>query len=124
MKDKTLYKICIAISFIGILLLYTVTYVTAPSFVEIENIDNNHIGSNVRTRGEVVEKHITEEGHMFFDLEDGEHNIDVVIFESHVESYSISPEEIPKNSYLEIEGEVDIYRDDLQIIPRKIEIID
>lgn len=123
MKDKTLYRICIIVSLIGIISLYFSIYHTEHQLIPLEEVNRDKVGSNVRTEGVIAEKTITSQGHVFYEIVEDDESIEVAIFDNLIDDFNINPAQIDEGSKIEVFGEVDIYQNELQIIPRRIEVI-
>jgi len=111
MKKKNVYRISVALSVIGLVTMFAVETALSPEQYELEDIDESMTGEHVEIEGE-VESFNTGQGHLFLDLNDNGTHISVVEFDS--ETW-IDPDEV-----VTVQGHVDIYEGDLQIIAEEI----
>lgn len=88
---------------------------TNVSVKEISSITKQLVGSEVTTKGKVIERREHQKGHVFLTLEDNSGKILVPIFADK----NIESNKFQKNKELQVTGTVDIYNNELEIIPNK-----
>lgn len=115
MQDKTLLKISIFTSIVGIVALY---FIMQPSEIKIGDINRNHIGKTVKVLGEIGSKYENKNGHIFLKLADSSGQINVVIFNN-----TKVERNLEVGQMIEISGEIEEYKGELEIIPKTIAIL-
>lgn len=121
-----LSTVCLVCSITGILLIYIAARAIEPTFLEINEINFEFTGRQVRTSGYVVYKKIHPAGHIFLTISDGKERIQVPLFAGYVSSLrrnGFPVDKISKGAKISVTGLVDEYRGQLQIIPRKYDDI-
>lgn len=117
-SDKQLTRISIAITIIGIIFLVIFSFSTSYKKVEISEINYNLIGQNIQTIGKVYSEPKISKNTLLFILSDENHNkIDVVMF-------NIKEIFIEKGDKILVIGKVAEYKNNLEIIANKIEVIE
>jgi DNA/RNA endonuclease YhcR with UshA esterase domain len=121
MKPDLLTAVCGISSAAGILMIYIATASVAPEQMPLSQIDFQMIGRQVYTTGYVsyVSKHPA--GHIFLTLSDGSSMIEVPLFSGFVSSMKADDvsTNFKRGDVLEVEGMVEEYEGQLQIMPRK-----
>ncbi len=108
---KEIYRASIFFAVIGLTLMYLSTLYLEAEKVEIGEIERAWAGKQIEVEGDITS--FTEsDGHVFITLEDSTGSIQVVDFDSELES---------DRGELLIEGRVDIYQGSLQIIADEIQ---
>ena len=111
MKKKDVYRISVVLSFIGLATMFAVETVISPESYNIGDIDESMTGEHVELEGN-VENFNTAQGHLFLELNDNGDQISVVEFDS--ETW------IDSDDLVTVQGHVDIYEGDLQVIAEEI----
>jgi len=109
-SDRTLLRICIIISIIGIISLF---FLSEPKSVYLIEVDDSMIGQVIDVSGSASSVSITENA-TFFILSDSSSSINVVSF---------SPLSINEFDNVSVTGKVDIYRGKIEIIANNVGII-
>ncbi len=124
MDEKRLTKISLVGSLIGLVALYFVVSAIEANQVSIGEIDQTKVGTQVKASGEI--KGFREsKGHFFFTLDDGTGSIKVVIWQDTVEELELSKfdtSRIRNGAKIEIIGEVQLYKSELEIMPIRSQI--
>ena len=123
MDEKKLTKISLVGSLVSLIALYFVVSAIEVSQIEIGNIDQTRIGSQVKVIGEI--SNFKDSGHFFFRLNDETGSIKVVIWQNIVEELEMSNFEtikIKNGAIIEIIGEVEFYKGELEITPIRSQI--
>lgn len=119
MNEKKLTKISAVGVCISIIALYIVTNQIFSVNVNIGEIDKSFIGKSVNITGTVVD--ITKnKGNFFVDLEDDTGKIKLILWEDTAEllqSNGIEINEMDKGNIINVVGEVQVYKGELEIIP-------
>lgn len=115
MQDKTLLKISIFTSIIGIVALY---FIMQPSEIKIGDVNRDYIGKTVKVLGEVSSRYESKDGHVFLNIVDSSGKIKVVIFKNSKVENNL---EIGQN--IEVSGKVEEYKGQLEIIPNSVAIL-
>ncbi|MDI6825733.1 MAG: OB-fold nucleic acid binding domain-containing protein [Candidatus Aenigmarchaeota archaeon] len=116
MKESSLIKLCFVLCLIGIFLLFVINRMYSPTTVKITQIKE---GMNfVSVSGEVKKKFVSEKGTAFLTLKDDTGEIKVVIFKG-----SMDVSNVNVGSKVEVMGEVQKYKGELEIIAKKIKLL-
>ena len=115
MKEKDLLKIALVCSLVGIfIILFIVQKYEVPSY-SIEDIDKSMLNDMVSVKGQI--SRITETpGLYILDLEDSTGKITVVVFKE-------EDLDILEGNFIEIEGEVAEYKNEVEIIAKQIKVL-
>ena len=119
MKERTLIRICLLGSVLGIISLYFLSFMIVAVDVGAGEISQEHIGRKVRLSGTVQELSIHRSGHMFFELADDTGSIDVAIWEDRVEQLALSGMDMSRlknGAEIELAGDVEYYKGGLQVV--------
>ena len=119
-NEKFIVKLSLLLSIIGIASIAIIVDLVEPEKVAIEEIDESFVDRTVLVNG-VIESPRISDGHLFFTLS-GRGKIKVVIFESTLRRLSVNPQDFQEGKNIVLEGKVQIYRDQLEILPTKVEI--
>jgi DNA/RNA endonuclease YhcR with UshA esterase domain len=118
-EERQILALSFAVSSAGLLLLYYVSINSTPPVVKISELTYDDVGTRVSIRGKLVSKKIHRDGHVFLKIKDETGEIPVVLFRSFVKKMDdICLEE---GNFLEITGELQEYRNTLEILPKKKE---
>lgn len=118
MKDNNIIKLCLLFSVIGLVSLFLITQFEEVENIPIGKIDESHMGQMVKVNGEVTDKYVSKDGHLFFDLTENGNNIKIVLFNNKLNDLGLKPEEI--KGKIEIIGIVKKYKGEMEILPEKI----
>ncbi len=125
MDDKTLVKVSLIGSVIGIIVLYFAVLNINSNSVKIGEISGNLVGSVVNVTGTVESVYKHKNGHLFVNLKDETGKIKVVIWSDTVEGMrlaGVNVSEIKKGSKLQVTGTVEMYKGGMEIIPLRSQI--
>lgn len=112
-KDKkTLLRISIIFSIIGLLLIYISSISIEPEFVKIGDISKEDLGEHIKIRGKIIEETISD-GTLFLQLKNNSNEISVVKF-------NYKGAKLNKTSVV-VSGKVNLYESKLEIIAERIE---
>lgn len=114
MRDKTLIKIALAWSLIGIVALMFVSEYTEPPTIKIIEL-GDHMGKTVAIQGNVT-RAIYSEKVTIFEVKDRTADIKVVVFEKMNKTIS-------KGDEIKAYGKVKIYKNELEVIADRIECL-
>ncbi len=115
MKEKTLLKVALLTSLVGILILLFILEKIDLSSSNIANITKDNLDEKIKIKAEVTK--VTETpGLYILDVKDFTGSIKVVVFKD-------EPLEIKQGDILEIEGQVTSYKDQVEIIAKKITVL-
>jgi RecJ-like exonuclease len=115
MKNKTILSIAIICSLVGIFMILLIVENTELSILKIKNITEKHLETKVKISGEITSIKETP-GLLILQVKDPTGKIDVIIFKN-------KKINITKNIQVEIEGEIQEYKDKLQIAANKITLL-
>ena len=116
MKEKTLLKIALICSLVGIVVLFFVSEKISISQVDLDRIDEMDIGTDVKIIGR-IERATDVEKVMF--LEIGQEKIEKVT----VILFKDSDISLKEGDYVEVTGEIDDYNGEREVIANKVRII-
>ena len=115
MKEKTLLKISLITSLVGILILLVILDKIDVSDSNINAINKTFLDKQVKIKGEITR--ITETpGLYIMNVKDNTGDIDVIVFKE-------EKLELEKGNIIQIEGQVTEYQGKLEIIAKKIVIL-
>ena len=112
MKEKTLLKIALAGSIIGVLVLFLVSGTMEIDQEKIAHIEESHLGSTTKLTGMVSQ--VSHRGNLTTIELNQLETISVVVFNEHVSLF--------KGDYIEVTGMIDEYRGNVQVIAEAIEL--
>lgn len=115
MKHDELFKICVMLGALGLVLMYASSLYIDVQEAELGEIDETWTGRNVEVTGNVSSFN-TYEDILFIDLKDATGNITVVEFNSR--------SSVDEGDAVIVEGHVDMYKGELEIIARNIQDLD
>ena len=116
MKEKTLFKIALICSFIGLIGLYFISDRISIDRIKISEIDREDIGEEIKIVGK-VERVANSDKVVFLEISEMKtESISVILFKDR-------DIEIKKGSYVEVEGEIDDYNGEREVIAGRVKII-
>ena len=115
MKHRNAYKISVALSILGLTLMYGSSLYIQIEKVQIGDIESSWQGRNVVAEGEAVNVTRSEE-HLFFDLKDKTGSILVVEFDSNTK--------LNDGEFVKVTGKVEVYEGQLEIIAKELQNAD
>jgi len=111
-------------SVIGLFLIYHATTNIEPQQISISDIASDMEGRKVSIIGSLVEKRLHEDDHLFLTISDEGSEIQVVLFSDfmkNLEKLNITEKDFQIKGKISVKGIVEIYRGNLQIIPRNLD---
>ena len=115
MQEKTLLKISLITSLVGILILLIILDKIDVSGSNINAINKTFLDKQVKIKGEITRIAETP-GLYIMNVKDNTGNIDVIIFKEDIL-------DLEKGNVVEIEGQVAEYQSKMEIIAKKIVIL-
>ena len=125
MDDRKIIKLCLLGSVISIIVLYFAVLQVNSQSVKVGEITGNIAGNVVNVSGEVSNLYLHKNGHIFFNLKEGQDKVRVVIWESDVEQllYSgVNITGIKNGDKIQIVGTVEMYQGQPEIIPVRAQV--
>ena len=119
MNERTLVKVCLIGSVLGIISLYFLSFMLIPLDAGAGQISRNHIGRKVTLTGTIQDIRIHSSGHIFFELHDRTGSADVVMWEDTVEQLELSGVNMSRfveGAGITITGDVEYYRGGVQVV--------
>ena len=116
--DEKLAKISLVLAVIGIIAIYLSITLLGPEHLEIGSISEKDSGRQVSVNG-TINSLSTSNGNIFIELEDATGSITVVLFERTARGQKAY--ELQENDSVAVNGQVSIYKSELEIIASKIE---
>lgn len=110
MDDRTLIKISLAWSLIGIFALILIASYSVPDQIKIKDLES-YVGKTVSLQGEVL-KINTKGSTTFIDFKDESGVITIVAFDK--------VQNITMNNTISVTGKVQLYKNELELIASKI----
>ncbi len=118
-SDRKLIRISLLVAVIGIACIYLVTFFIGPESRTIASITENDAGKHIIVNATVLEKRV-KDGNVFLDLGDGTGNITAVMFERTARGTDIYA--VKEGDDILINGQINIYKDELEIIANSVVI--
>lgn len=121
MDEKQLAMTSVAGSVISLIAIYIIVSSMGPGDVNIGQITAEHAGKAVKVTGIIVNMDV-KDGNAFFTLADGTGEIRVVLWEGilrELERDGLDTSMLRDNVKISVEGEVDVYRGQLEIVPTR-----
>ncbi|NQV08355.1 hypothetical protein HQ529_00720 [Candidatus Woesearchaeota archaeon] len=115
MREKTLMKLGLLFSVIGMIFLYFFSEIIDVNQVLINNIKNEDVGDDIRIVG-IVDDIKDFEKTMIIDIKEGQEIVSVVIFKD-------GKLEIKKGSKIDVWGEIKEYKGKLELIGEEIKVV-
>ena len=117
MNDTQLTWLALALSVIGLVGVYVVTYIDQPTQIRISEAEN-YIEKNVLIVGQITDKFVTDDGHVFILIEDDTGKLTGIAFNKVAESLPYGS--LDKNRFLQIYGTIELYKGQLEIVVQRI----
>ena len=121
MKEKTLMRISLIGSIVSLIALYILSLQIHYTAHAISDINEGMLGRTVNVSGTITDIRAHKNGHLFLTIRDDTGTIKVVLWETLVDSLKYSGmniSEISRGRRIRIIGDVDIYKGQLEIIPK------
>jgi RecJ-like exonuclease len=112
MDDNLLFKICLTLSLLFILILFVISENINLETKDIQNITKKDVDTIIKVTGQVT-RISNLPGLIILNLKDQTSEIKVVIFKE-------EPLNIKQNNFLQIEGKITEYQGELEILAEKI----
>ncbi|HJW96635.1 MAG TPA: exodeoxyribonuclease VII large subunit [archaeon] len=125
MDDRLVIRICLIGSVLSMIVLYFAALSLGSESVNVGDISGNLAGRVVNVSGYASEVYLHKNGHVFFNLREGQDKVRVVVWESDVErlAYSgVNLTEIKNGDRIQIVGTVEIYQGEPEIIPLRAQV--
>ncbi len=125
MEEKSLRNIAICCSIFGLVAIFFVSERLELQKTGIGEISIGDLGKNVRVCGTIDSRFVSDNGHIFLRLSDGTDSINIVVFSDTVknlERYKIDVHELEKGGSICVIGYIDEYKDEMEIIGKKISV--
>jgi DNA/RNA endonuclease YhcR with UshA esterase domain len=113
--------VCIASSILGLLLVYVAALNAKPREVSLTELDESLVGRSVTVRRFIDRLKFHPDGQIFLTIGYNKTNVQVPLFSSFLSSAKLDVSKIKVGKTIVVSGTVDLYRNQLQIIPRKAE---
>ena len=115
MQERALLKVAVITALIGILILLFILEKVELSNFNIANVTKNEVDKKVKIKAELLSIKETP-GLYILDVKDFSGEITVIVFKD-------EKLDLKKGDILEIEGQVTSYKDQVEIIAKKITIL-
>lgn len=117
-KKNFLVAISLSVSIAGLLMIYFTAKSIEPDPISISEVDDTLVGTLISVKGFIVSKTDHDTGHIFLTISDGRKKLHVPIFSSVADRLD-NRFYLEKGAEISVTGNVDEYRGQLQVIPRK-----
>ena len=114
LREELVARLALSLAVLGIIVLFIVSYSYEARDVKISEISEEIKGERVIVCGRIDSSYIAKNV-LIFTINDGA-KIKGVVFNPGREEYSL----IRKNSFVEIEGRIEIYENELEIIAERV----
>ncbi|MBW2965682.1 hypothetical protein KY342_01105 [Candidatus Woesearchaeota archaeon] len=116
MKEKTLFKIALICSFLGLIGLYFISDSISIDRIKISDISERDLGKEIKIIGK-IERVTNSDKVVFLEISEMKtEEISVILFKDRDVMLN-------EGSYVEIEGEIDDYKGKREIIANSIKLI-
>ena len=125
MDDKKVIKLCLIGSVLSMIALYFAVLNLDYRSVKVGEVTGNLAGNVVNVTGYASEVYLHKNGHIFFNLKDGQSRVRVVIWESDVEQLEYSGVNITSmenGDKVQVIGTVEMYKGEPEIIPVRAQV--
>lgn len=125
MDDNQTIRLCLIGSVICIIAIYFLALQVGSQSVKVGEITGDFSGRVVNVTGYASDVYLHKNGHIFFNLKEGQSKIRVVIWESIVEqlSYSgVNISQIKNGNRVQLVGTVEMYQGEPEIIPLRAQV--
>jgi DNA/RNA endonuclease YhcR with UshA esterase domain len=125
-RTSLILIVCFLCSLLGIFLIYIAALNTKPTKMKLDDINFELVGRVISTEGKIVSKNLHPAGHLFLTIEENNARIQVPIFASLISKLNeagVSIKDFEIGKKLQVTGLVSEYKEQLQIVPRKVEDI-
>ncbi|MBS3097612.1 hypothetical protein J4209_02335 [Candidatus Woesearchaeota archaeon] len=117
MKEKTLLKIALICSVVGIAILYAVSLNISINEKTIDEINKGDIGEKVKIKG-VLTKVSDTENVVFLEITQAQ-NMDVIIFKDKGQILNLT-----EGNYVEIIGKIEEYEGKREVIADRVRVVE
>jgi DNA/RNA endonuclease YhcR with UshA esterase domain len=125
-KVGLILLLCLICSLLGLFLIYITAKNTNPTKLKLSEINFELLGRVVTTEGKIINKNVHSAGHLFLTIADENSKIQVPIFAglmNKLNNAGLSANDFAIGKKLLVTGLVSEYKEQLQIVPRKVEDI-
>ncbi len=117
MNEKSLTKLCLIVSLIGLAIIYIMESVSSADTTYIGNITKDTVGESVKVCGIISKMYVSNKENIFFNLNDSA-SINVVVFRDKTDLFDAGS--IENGMRACVEGTVQIYKEKLEIIAGRL----
>ena len=116
MKEKTLFKIALICSFLGLIGLFFISDRISIDRINISDIDKEDLGEEIKIIGR-IERVTNSDKVVFLEISEMKtESISIILFKDR-------DIELQEGSYVEIEGEIDEYNGKMEVIASRVKLI-
>ena len=119
MKESFLIKICFVGAVLGIASLYFLSLTIVPVEMSPGDVNRDDVGHRVKLSGTIQDLREHRDGHLFFELADGQGSVDIAMWHDSIERLRLSGVNITRLSNgvsMEITGDVELYRGSVHVV--------
>ena len=114
LDNKKLLITVVSLALIGVLALFAYSTTIKPVQVELENINNDHVGKIVTTKGTITSSRALSDGSLALEIADLDTLTDIKIFFPS-SSYKSWEGNLTPGTIIEVTGEVILYQEEIEI---------
>ncbi|RLJ02906.1 MAG: hypothetical protein DRP11_02315 [Candidatus Aenigmatarchaeota archaeon] len=122
LREREVLWLSLILSVIGIIFLAYGSTLVEPKKADIKDLEELE-GVYVSVTGRVLDV-ISSKGNLFLKIEDRTGDVNVVIFEREMKRMGLESNDIRKGMVLVVEGVVQRYRGEVEVIPESITILE
>jgi DNA/RNA endonuclease YhcR with UshA esterase domain len=119
MVEKGLTLLSLACSLVGLFTLYAGALLIRPPAMEIASVNEEFVGKKISVSGEIISSYEHSDGHLFLKIKDNSGGVITVPIFSKLRSQL--EEQIELLDILQVVGKIQKYKNEIEIIPEKIE---
>ena len=108
----------LALVAVGLSIIYYSVSLTQSAETEIQGLANFPEGSMVTISGEISKIFTSKSGNIYLTVDDGTGSITVPLLGSVADSYR----NVSENSFIVVTGLTDVYNNELEVMPKEIEV--
>jgi aspartyl/asparaginyl-tRNA synthetase len=123
MNEKLFTRVSVLLAVSGLIGLFIYVNVVEFDSLDVNSITYDDVGNAVKVCGNVSEKYISKNNHLFFRLSDETGGIKVVVFNSTVGKLDVDVKELKDGDSLCVLGNVDVYKDELEVKVFRMEVV-
>ncbi|MBI2547390.1 MAG: hypothetical protein HYW23_03005 [Candidatus Aenigmarchaeota archaeon] len=117
-----LIVLSLIVSLSGMIIIYISSINLEPNQIKISDITSDMEGRKISTTGYIIDRKLNKDGHLFLVISDNKSAIQVPLFSDlmgNLKQIGVTERDFHLNDRISVKGALEIYKDNLQIVPRK-----